>query len=146
MAKISDIHELIGRLSAIRAFSKDIHYNTTGCSSYGDHLLADRIADGIQDGLDKIKENILLGNKQKVLSSKEYHKIADKYIPDITDNSTTDNFKKLHKLIVDTQARINKISLDNSDKSLIDGIGEELKNKTGILNLRITDGDREQTK
>lgn len=146
MAKISDIHELIGRLSAIRAFSKDIHYNTTGCSSYGDHLLADMIADGIQDGLDKIKENILLGNKQKVLSSKEYHKIADKYIPDITDNSTTDNFKKLHKLIVDTQARINKISLDSSDKSLIDGIGEELKNKTGILNLRITDGDREQTK
>ena len=146
MAKISDIHELIGRLSAIRAFSKDIHYSTTGCSSYGDHLLADRIADGIQDSLDKIKENILLGNKQKVLSSKEYHKIADRHIPDITDNDTTDNFKKLHKLIVDTQARINRISLDSSDKSLIDGIGEELKNKTGILNLRITDGDREQTK
>lgn len=146
MATISQINDLIGRLSAIRAFSKDIHYNTVGCSSYSDHLLADRMADNIQDNLDKIKENILLGNNHNVLSSKEYHKIADKYIPDIVTGDNTENFKRLHKLIISTQALINKISLDSPDKSLVDNMGEELKNKTGILNLRITDGDREQTK
>lgn len=142
MANTQQINELIQRLMAIACFSKDIHYNAIGIESYSDHLLADRLCDGLDEFIDTIKENILLGNKQKVLKSTEYMNGTIKIVPDVVSDDNTENFRKILKLIDGTISFANKLTLDKGDSSLVDNICEKLKNDKGLLQIRTTINDR----
>ena len=51
------MEQLLVYLTAIASLAKDLHYNMYGSNFYGNHLLMDRVYDGIYDFIDEIKEN-----------------------------------------------------------------------------------------
>ena len=50
------MYKILVYLLAIQSQAKNIHYNCSGSSFFSDHLLADRIFEGIQDMMDEINE------------------------------------------------------------------------------------------
>jgi len=125
---------LIEYLTAIREFAKDIHYAAHGHSFYGIHLLMDRVADGIYDKIDEIKEIYYLGNISTVPSSAEILKQAIQYIPAIDIYDTQADIGKLSDLIAATLDHIKTIK-DGTPAidSLLDSIAQDLQLKRGLL-------------
>ena len=124
---------LIEYLTAVREFAKDIHYHAHGESFYGIHLLMDRVADGIYDKIDELKEVCYLGNINEVPQSKEIMKVAVAYIPDIVD-SNSDNIARLEDLIARTLDHIQEIKNGTPARdSLLDAIAQDLQLKRGLL-------------
>lgn len=136
MATVKQINDFIVKLMVIKNFSKDIHYTA---QSYSDHLLADRIADGLEDYCDELKENVLLGNASKVAPSSYYLEKASKEVPELKED-IEDNIEELFWLIDRTVKSTSGLKLDRGDNSLIDGICEKLKNAKGLLFLRLDKG------
>ena len=125
------ITELIGRLSAIENFCKDIHYTNV---SYEDHLLADRIHDGISTQLDDIKEQVILSKRTLPLSSKEYLKKAIEFIPEIKNDTNRDNWINLLTLIEGTRDLMNGIKTDDrGTNALLDNITQTLNTDIALL-------------
>ena len=119
---------------AIQGKAKDIHYTCSGEDFYGKHLFADRIADGIDDFIDQIKETCLLGKGIKPLFASEYLKMAANRL----DNETS--FKSLLHLILDSLAVIENISnVSRGDSKLLDDIANKLQNDKGLLHIMLGD-------
>ena len=118
---------LIEYLMAIENFTKDIHYNF-----YGDHLFADRIADGMSDYIDQLKEICLLGHGFKTLYSGEYLIRASELIPlDI-------NFENMLKLLLDCLKHIETIdNISKGDENLIGAIAQDIQNNVGLINIML---------
>lgn len=133
MATVKQVNDLIVKLMVIKNFSKDIHYTA---KQYGDHLLADRVAEDLDEACDSIKENILLGNNAKVSASPIYLERASKEVPELKDN-IEDNIEELFRLVESTLKYCNGLKLDRADSSLVDGVCEKLKNAKGLLFLRL---------
>lgn len=129
---------LIEYLIAIREYAKEIHYHAHGESFYGIHLLMDRVADGIYETIDKIKEVYYLGDIQDPPLASEILKVAAAYIPEVT-SSNEQNIRNLGDLIARTMDHINNDhSLDPSlqdraSNAILDAISEDLKLKRGLL-------------
>ena len=123
-------NKLIVYLMAIEGKAKDIHYNCSGDDFYGKHLFADRIAEGLSDFIDQIKETCILGKGEKPLYSYMYFKEADKLLNmDITFNS-------ILELITDCLAHIEGISnVSRGDSKLLDDIANKLQNDKGLLHI-----------
>lgn len=136
MATVKQINDLIVKLMAIKGFAKDIHYTA---QQYGDHLLADRVQEDLDEKCDELKENVLLGNNAKVLKSSEYYEKASKEVPELKDN-IEDNIEELFWLVSRTLKFCDGLKLDRADSSLVDGICEKLKNAKGLLFLRLDKG------
>lgn len=125
------ITELIARLTAICSFAKDIHYTNV---SYEDHLLADRIHDGIDTQLDDIKEQIILSKRELPLSSKEYLKKAIDFIPDVNKDDNKANWIFLRDLIETTRTLLNEIKPeDRAGNALLDNIAQSLSTDAALL-------------
>lgn len=133
MATRKQIDEVIVLAMAIKGYAKDIHYN---CTDYSDHLLVDDIAKGLYSDIDSIKENILLGNSQKVLSHKDYFERASKIVPTVT-NDVEGNFKELDKLVTSILKVIDGLSLDKADDDVMVKIANKMKKAKGLLFLRL---------
>lgn len=131
------MNDLIKKLIAIKETAKGIHYTCISENAYSVHLLADRVADGIDDFIDSCKESIL-GDDTYPLSSKEYLQIAIDIIPDVIIGKTKDNLVKLYNLINETLQYINSMQVDKANENLIGNIAEKLKNNKGLLNLQIS--------
>lgn len=125
------ITELIAYLVAIENFCKDIHYTNV---FYEDHLLADRIHDGISTHIDNIKEQIILAAQELPLSSKDYLKRAMEIIPDINSKDNKENWISLLKLIIETREFLNKIKVtDRGANALLDNIAQDLNTDTALI-------------
>lgn len=124
--------DILVRLVAIKNFAKDIHYTANGDSFYGVHLLMDRIADGLDDFSDSIKETVYLGNDSLPPSSQEILKFSLAYIPAI--KTTRENLEALKNLITNTCLVLDKTSqTDRAVNSLFDTISQDLRLKAGLL-------------
>ena len=124
---------LIEYLTAVREFAKDIHYHAHGESFYAIHLLMDRVADGLYDKIDELKEVCYLGNINEVPQSKDILKVAVAYMPDIVD-SNSDNIERLEDLIARTLDHIKEIKNgEPASDSLLDSIAQDLQLKRGLL-------------
>jgi len=127
---------LIEYLEAIRQFAKDIHYRAYGEGFYGIHLLMDRVADGLSDKIDAIKEVCYMGAGQPTPTSKEILRVAIAYIPDYKPE-TKDNLWQLCELIQKgldhASSLVSDESTDVADANLIGGIAEDLKLKLGLV-------------
>ena len=126
---------LIEYLTAIREYAKEIHYHAHGDGFYGIHLLMDRVADGIYETIDKIKEVCYLGEINDPPRSSEILKVAAAYIPDITEENA-DNIGRLSDLVARTLDHIQglKVYQDSPAKSaVLDAIAEDLQLKRGLL-------------
>ena len=125
---------LIEYLTAIREYAKDIHYNAHGEAFYGIHLLMDRIADGIYDKIDAIKETYYLGNIQQPPKSADILKVTMAYIPEVTASNDT-NLRNLDALIAKTLDHI-KLNFQNEERAtntLLDDIAQDLTLKRGLI-------------
>lgn len=129
--------DILVRLEAIKSFAKDIHYTANGDEFYGIHLMMDRIAGGLDDFSDAIKETVYLGNNALPPSSKEILKYSLAYIPDIM--SVRENLLALRILIGETIAALDKIEAARAENSLYDNIAQDLKLKLGLLNRTLND-------
>lgn len=123
---------LIEFLMAIENFAKDIHYNCVGANFYGDHLFADRIADGMSDYIDQLKEICLLGHGFKTLHSAEYLMRASELIPlDI-------DFDNMLKLLMACLKHIETIdNISKGDENLIGAIAQDIQNNVGLINIML---------
>ena len=126
---------LIEYLIAIREYAKEIHYHAHGESFYGIHLLMDRVADGLYDTIDKIKEVYYMGDITDPPLASEMLKVAAAYIPEVT-SSNEQNLRNLGDLIAKTLDHIGGMdpSLQNrATNAILDGLAEDLQLKRGLL-------------
>ena len=124
---------LIERLIAIREFAKEIHYNAHGESFYGIHLLMDRVADGIYDAIDTIKEVCYLGEITQPPKASEILKVAAAYIPELADDNK-DNIASLENLIAQALDDVKSLKGDSPAKdAILDSIAQDLQLKRGLL-------------
>lgn len=125
--------QIIELLEAIYQYAKDIHYTARGESFYSVHLLMDRVADGIHDQIDSIKEVAYLGDNNLPPKSSEILKVVAAYIPELSDN-TTDNIGRLEDLI---SKALDAIAMEEgttiANDNLLGGIAESLTLKRGLL-------------
>ena len=123
-------NKLITYLMAIEGKAKDIHYNCPGADFYGKHLFADRIADGLDDFIDQIKETCILGKGYKPLFANEYLRQASALI-----NGSIE-FATLYNLIVDCLQLIETFNgVSRGDSKLLDDIANKLQNDKGLLQI-----------
>ena len=57
---------LIAQIQAAGFIARDWHYQASGPSFYAQHLLADKVADGLESSLDEIREVYYLGEKRSI--------------------------------------------------------------------------------
>lgn len=128
--------DILARLTAIQQYAKDIHYTAKGDSFYGIHLLMDRVADGLDDFSDSIKETYYLGSGDLPPQSKEILRISAAIIPVITEDK--EDLERLGNLIRSTLQELNNIrDTDRADTSLLDNIAQDLKLKLGLINRQV---------
>ena len=126
---------LIEYLIAIREYAKEIHYHAHGESFYGIHLLMDRVADGLYDTIDKIKEVYYMGDITDPPLASEMLKVAAAYIPEVT-SSNEQNLRNLDKIIAEALDHIGGMdaSLQNrATNAILDGLAEDLQLKRGLI-------------
>ena len=134
--------DCIVRLTVIKNLAKDIHYNAHGEAFYGIHLLMDRVAEGLDQYVDDIKENVFLGRGQLPPTSKEIFKLAEAYIPDIHPGDNKEMLSELLHFIEGTLENIyelvmNTTELMNGDIALFDDISKDLRKKQGLIRRSI---------
>lgn len=133
------MEELIIYLTAIASLAKDLHYNMSGKDFYGNHLLMDRIYDGIYDFIDEIKENYYMYNGLDTPSDAmniypEVIKLLEK-----TDAEPIEaKLKALKDLTKDVvylcDDFCNEKKYDCGDKDLLGRIAVKMKNGAALLN------------
>lgn len=134
--------DCIVRLTVIKNLAKDIHYNAHGEAFYGIHLLMDRVADGLDQFIDDIKENIYLGRGLLPPTSKEIFKLAEAYAPNITPGDNEEMLGVLMHFMEGTMENIyelvtNTTELMNGDIALFDDISKDLRKKIGLIRRSI---------
>ena len=136
---MEDLFELLKDIYVIRFYSKDIHYNCKSENFWGDHLLADKVFDGLDEFIDQINETIYMGYGHLPPSSKEVLQGTINKIPDIVDDITKCwgfLYKRIEScldLIADIRDRFDDPALG----SLLDGLAEDLRAKKGLVWRRI---------
>lgn len=128
--------DILARLTAIQQYAKDIHYTAKGDQFYAIHLLADRVADGLDDFSDSVKETHYLGGGELPPQSKEVLRLAIAYIPVLTD--TREDLTRLGSLISSTLDALGEtMGNGRADASLLDNIAQDLKLKLGLINRQV---------
>ena len=128
-------------LLAIQRQAKEIHYHAKGGCFLSDHLLADRIYDGLDDLIDEIQENYYLGKEEEAPSQKDLLIEASEEVNDASGDIKMD-FEHLDSLIMSCIARIESIieaneNLTAGDNDLLGRICSDLQKKHGFLVRRI---------
>lgn len=132
------MNELIALLIAIKEFAKDIHYTVHGLTMYGNHIFADFIHEDIDNFIDDIKEDCLLGKGLRPLASKEYLQKAISILPESLLNDDKDNFTSMLGIIDNALDAINKMdNLSKGDENLIGAIAQRLQKIKGLINLSL---------
>ena len=128
-------------LIAIKSAAKGIHYRTYGEKFWGDHLLADKIADGLDDFVDEIFENWYLGKQMDAPQQKVVMSGASGLIPLVSDDIVR-SFGLLDELIINCLAELQMMEEANEDlslgdKDLMGRISSDLQKKHGFIWRRI---------
>lgn len=132
---MDQMNKLIYLLMAIHGKAKDIHYNCSGDNFYGNHLFADRIADGLDEYIDQIKETCILGHGKKPLEATTYFTEASKWL-----NGLGNDFSDVLHLIVECLAQIERIQgISRGDSKLLDDIAGKLQNDKGLIHIMFGD-------
>lgn len=127
---------LIVLLEAIRQTAKDLHYEKSDCphAFYSVHLLADRIAEPLNDFIDTIKEVCFLGNEKPVPSSRELAELFTQRLP--VETSQPALIASLYdqlKIALYTIEEVSKQPLMQGEINLLGTISEHLQQSKGLL-------------
>ena len=133
------MEEIISYLIAICRTAKGIHYRALGDKFYSDHLLCDRICDGLDDFVDEIFEIYYLGKAEEAPQQKEIMESVADILPKIDDDINRD-FYFLDTLIINCLASLEVLSEKEGtvgDSDLIGRIGSDLQKKHGFIGRRL---------
>lgn len=135
--------DTIARLEAVYYTAKDIHYSAKGEAFYGVHLLMDRVAEGIMDQVDEIKETYFL-NKNVAPKSAETLPLTVRLIPESAPDTIT-NLQNLADLIDGLVENIGEMQQSGNFShgvcSLLDDISRSLEQKNGLIKRTIAIGE-----
>ena len=134
------MENIICYLIAIKRWAKEIHYRSKGDGFWGNHLLSDRVVDGLDDFVDEIQENYYLGHGEEVPLQKNILLGAANLIEQAT--TEKDMFIKLDMLIIGCLTELQMIDENNhelslGDKDLMGRISSDLQKKHGFIWRRI---------
>ena len=136
---MNKLFNLLKSLYCIRFFAKDIHYAAKGTEFFSDHLLADRVADGLDNFIDDINENLYLGFEEKAPTSAEVLLgVVDSLF--VAKDDIKKNWETLYNYIKETEELIYKIEEEYDIpqvNSLLDSIADDLQKKKGLIWRRI---------
>lgn len=135
----SNLLDLLRILWCIKFFAKDIHYSSKGENFYSDHLFADEVADGLDDLIDSVNENLYLGYQQEPPTSREVLEVVMDELPHVSDDSKQ-NWKMMFDLIDHGLQVIESIEADYDMpelNSLMDTIADNLQKSRGLIWRRI---------
>lgn len=126
--------DILVLLIAIQRTAKDVHYHAKGKDFWGDHLLADRIYDGLDDFIDDIFENWYLGKEEEAPLQKNIYAeaVANMYESDDIDGM----LRRLDDLIFKCIGQIQLMPADEltaGDSDLLGRICSDLQKKHGFL-------------
>ncbi|MBO7696893.1 MAG: hypothetical protein J6T10_30050 [Methanobrevibacter sp.] len=133
--------KILYHLIAIQRQAKEIHYRAKGFEFYSDHLLADRIYDGIEDLIDEIQENYFLGKEEEAPSQKDLLIYAAEEVNDASGDIRLD-FGHLDSIIMACITDIEMIleedkDLTGGDNDLLGRICSDLQKKHGFIVRRL---------
>ena len=135
----SNLLDLLRILWCIKFFAKDIHYTSKGENFYSDHIFADEVANGLDDLIDSVNENLYLGYQQEPPTSREILEVVMDELPHVSDDSKQ-NWKMMFDLIEHGLQVIDAIE-DAYDmpelNSLLDNIADNLQKSRGLIWRRI---------
>ena len=121
-------------LIAIQRTAKDVHYHAKGSDFWGEHLLADRIYDGLDDFIDDIFENWYLGKEEEAPLQREFYSEAAKQMANTYEVDWL--LKHLDDLIFKCIGQIQLMPTDEltaGDSDLLGRICSDLQKKHGFL-------------
>ena len=125
---------LISYLIALQSFAKDFHYY---CTTFGEHLFMDEVADKPFEYTDTIRESILLCNKELPYSSKKYLEAAAELTPEITED-TKHNFELLEAFLKKGSEIVEGIKgTSRGQNALLDDIAGYLDKMLGLTFLQL---------
>ena len=136
---MNNLFDLLKVLYCIKFFAKDIHYTAKGDGFYSDHLLADRVIDGLDDFIDDINENLYLGFEEEAPISKQVIAGVAKDLMLVQDDIKV-NWKRLYSYLEEAEELIYKIEEEYKFpqiSSLLDNIANDLQKKKGLIWRRI---------
>ena len=136
---MNKLFDLLKSLYCIRFFAKDIHYAAKGTEFFSDHLLADRVVDGLDNFIDDINENLYLGFEEKAPTSAEVLLgVVDSLL--VAKDDIKKNWETLYNYIKETEELIYKTEEEYDIpqiNSLLDNIADDLQKKKGLIWRRI---------
>ena len=127
-------------LLAIQKTAKGIHYLCKGSNFWADHLLADKVQDGLDDFMDEIQEIAFLGKEQDAPQPFTVLSNAGAMVPELTEDIEND-FRKLDKLIlscideIETSSKLEAITAGDND--LLGRICSDIQQKHGFIWRRL---------
>lgn len=130
------MEKIIIYLEAIKGLAKDLHYTMSGAAFYGNHLLMDRIQDGLSDYQDAIKENFFMYLEKTVPTHKAVVLAAAELLPaddaDIKEKLAT-LAELLKTAIYQIESALKSDILDAGDSDLLGRISSSLKTGSALL-------------
>ena len=127
-------HFLVSYLTALANFAKDFHYY---CKSFGKHLFADEVYDGLYDFTDTIRESVMLASNTLPFSSRKYLSAATMLVPPIT-NDEQANLEMLEALLNVGRDLVNNFEgTSRGQNALLDEIAGHLDKMAGLTFLQL---------
>ena len=134
------MYKILVYLLAIQHHAKNIHYHCAGSTFWADHLLADKVFDGLQDLMDEINEKYYMGKEESTPQQTRLLEDAAELVPEAIDDMTV-AFKQLDSLILSCIDELETVaeleSLTVGDNDLIGRIGSDMQQKHGFLWRRL---------
>lgn len=124
--------QLIVNLELTHAISKQLHYDASGATFYGNHLLFDRIDENLLDFVDEIKENFYMANDIPVPTAADIISTMSNQILSV---NTPETLSETIKMAIENCNLLDESGeLESGEVDLIGKIANALMKKLGFLN------------
>lgn len=139
---------LLAKICVISWLSKDFHYRAKGDAFYGNHLLADLVADGLCDKADRLREVYYMGEKKMPPPCEvDTARMACRLVDNMPCRPDTDVAFLVRHLLVFVESASREVErikdsmpLMSGTTAVLDDISADLLQKAGLLH-RVVEGD-----
>lgn len=132
--------DILVYLLSIEKTAKGIHYLCKGSNFWADHLLADKVADGLSDFMDEIQEIYYLGKEEEAPQPSQVLASAGAMVPELTEDIEED-FRKLEKMMLacidEIETASNLTATTCGDNDLLGRICSDIQQKHGFVWRRL---------
>lgn len=144
------MEEILLGIMCVQALSDDLHYRSIGNSFYANHLLADRVKDGLDKTVDAIKEVYFLGELKSEPPSTDYlmeqaAKMVSATRKTASEGETDSNNALIASLMLGIDLLAKNIELFKKENvnlmsgtvALLDGLSQSMLLSYGLLNRNL---------